>query len=114
MSNAFDAAINTIRRHAEAYRLEIEAARCPMAEAIIMANMGQRPRHGMTGALDVFCALLSSSTAKRKAAEQIVAMRRNRVALAEMNRNPYAADEIFLRRAADYRREAIRLKRMGL
>lgn len=93
---------------------DAETARCPVAERIAASNRPPRPRYGMAGMLDVFCGLLSSSHAKRKAAEQIILLRRNRVALAEMGRNPHAADEIFLRRAASYRREAFRLRGLGL
>lgn len=114
MSDLFNQIVNTIQRETAEFQRHMSEARCPLAERIIARNLGSVPRHGMLGALDVFSHMISSSFAKRKAAEAIICLRRNRVALAKMGKNPHCTDEIFLLRAAAYRREAIRLKGMGL
>ncbi len=82
------------------------AARCPKAQAIIDSNPRRRPGYGMVGCQDVFASLNSPEHFKRKAAETILCLRKNRLLLKRMGRSYSAADASRLLKVAQYRRAA--------
>jgi hypothetical protein len=77
-----------------------QAEDCPLALAIAQRN--RDATRNMPG----FSYLADRRTYKAMAAEAILDMRRNRVALMMMGKDPHAADLRFLRRAAAYREMA--------
>lgn len=80
------------------------AARCPVAEKIAANNA--RPNPVTTRIPRNFDRIQTPEHFKRKAAETILWVRRNRLALKRMGRNHRASDARLLEKAATYRRDA--------
>ena len=83
------------------------AARCPLAEKIIANNQPDTLDGGMMGAMMVVLSTQDPRTAKRKAAENILHLRKNRLVCKRQGRNYRKADAQLLRRARILRECAI-------
>lgn len=94
------------------------AAHCPLAEKIVANNQASELDGGMMGAMGVVLSSRDPRTAKRKAAETIIRLRRNRRECKRIGRNHHKADAELLRRARLFREAAIdfaeEMKRAGL
>lgn len=75
----------------------------------IIANHQRAPfGYGMAGAAQVFANMDDPGAMKRKHAEAILYLRRNRETVKSMGRSHYSADTFWLNKCAAYRREAVR------
>lgn len=109
MRSSFDKAVAALQISAEDSRRALALSACPRAELIVMRNRPEPLDGGMVGGLQVFGALLDPRTFKRKAAETILYLRRNRAALKSMGRCHHRADAVLLERARSYRLRAAQL-----
>jgi len=83
------------------------AAHCPLAQKIIANNQAPVLGSGLMGAVGIALSMRCPRTAKRKAAETLAYLRKNRLTCKRQGRNHHLADAQLLRRARILRECAV-------
>jgi hypothetical protein len=100
IQNIIDEMVAELGRQKDLRDIMLRDAECPKA-----LEIARRNRDAIAN-LPGLSHLVDRRTYKAKAAECILDLRRNRVALTMMGKNAYAADHVFLDKARIYRRMA--------
>jgi hypothetical protein len=100
IQNIIDEMVAELGRQDDIRQIMLKQAECPKALEIARRN------RDAIAHLPGLSHMVDRRTYKAKAAECILDLRRNRVALAMMGKNPFKADHVFLDKARIYRRMA--------
>ncbi|WP_282608959.1 hypothetical protein [Pelagibius sp. Alg239-R121] len=109
--SALDAALAQMEAAAAERRAheiaDTAAAHCALAQKIIANNQAPELGSGLMGAVGIALSMRCPRTAKRKAAETLAYLRKNRLTCKRQGRNHHLADAQLLRRARILRECAI-------